>query len=216
MTFEIIHFCYRRTSSVSYPPTQPLRNETVYFSRPPSPPRSPPFLMLPQGRGKVRLLGLLPAPPSPTGQQSGKRRALGIRTLTFLYLHQAPQLRASPDCLQRPPRPPNRAHTVNRRGKFGTRNSAHQPTSVPPTQNRLQHPTSGRRSSFHQTIWGAVFFFPRNKRPKEKKNSNHLAGQCKKRGGRSQRGGRAPGLVPQGMRKNTAGARFSFFSSKTS
>lgn len=25
MTFEIIHFCYRRTSSVSYPPTQPLR-----------------------------------------------------------------------------------------------------------------------------------------------------------------------------------------------
>lgn len=33
-----------------------LGNDTVYFSRPPSLPRPPPFPMLPQGRGKVRLL----------------------------------------------------------------------------------------------------------------------------------------------------------------
>lgn len=121
--------------------------------------------------------------------------------LTFLY-YTVPQ----PEHLQivycGPTPPDPRAHCQPLLGgKFGTRNSAHQHTSLPATQNRLQHPTSGRRSSFHHTIWGAVVFFSLEKTSVPRKKKFKLPSRAngkEARGGRSQRGGAGAGAGTAG------------------
>lgn len=91
-------------------------------------------------------------------------------------------------------------------------------------------PTNPPRSRLHKTGYNTpppaaevafitrsgvqYFFFPPRKQASQgKKNSNYPRGPMgkKREEGGASGAGRAPGLVPQGMRKNTAGARFGVF-----
>lgn len=91
-------------------------------------------------------------------------------------------------------------------------------------------PTNPPRSRLHKTGYNTpppaaevafitrsgvqYFFFPPRKQASQgKKNSNYPRGPMgkKREEGGASGAGRAPGLVPQGMRKNTAGARFGGF-----